>query len=480
MVIDLVAVSLRKALASLLLIAMPLTGYANSQEMFGGSLGVWLSGEAQSELTKLLSAHPRFRGERISVVAMRDGLPASHSDELTQAIRSQLTHRLAKVQGVQLAWRAATTGCAVPRETPYLLGVEVEAEGRNRHLVRIAMVDVNEGIWVNGAHLQWRGILTSEERRAQNTSSIDGASGSIDKPLAASDRVAILEQLIQGIECTLALSVEGRVEIVAADDADVLLNELASSLRKQMVHSAKVSVAANHQSADWQLQLALTQDLGQSVVATLTAIENGELDSSSVQRLAAVYVRGAAGVEPARVAAGSTPVGPEQSLQRGADLDLITNMRAAELGPGDPCYRPSGNCLEVEFELAQPGYVLVLSNDGGLLHLGSCKRAGKIDGLRRYRVRKGRSGQGRGELSVYALATQDAVVARTLHELLSAQAVNCGGGGGATDAWLNAIDQLTTDAPGKVHWQAFYESSNHDRPAITARTPRHQDRGSRP
>ena len=83
---------------------------AASQELFGGALGDWLRRDAQTKLTELLSSHPRFHGERIRVVVMREGQPATESDGLTQAIRAQLTHKLAQIDNVQLVW-GETSSC---------------------------------------------------------------------------------------------------------------------------------------------------------------------------------------------------------------------------------------------------------------------------------------------------------------------------------------------------------------------------------
>ena len=151
------------------------------------------------------------------------------------------------------------------------------------------MVDVDEGVWVSGANLQWRGQLNRAERQANLTASVDGAGGTIDKPLAASNRAAVVEQLLEGIQCSLQGGVEGSVHIAAADDEDPLLAELAVKLRKQVMHTAWLTVAENATAADWQLRLAAKQDVGESVVATLGAAD--ATSNSATQRLTAVYIR---------------------------------------------------------------------------------------------------------------------------------------------------------------------------------------------
>jgi len=158
---------------------------AATSEVFGGPLGSWLRAEAIPEFTALLGQHPRFKGERIRVVGMQDGVPVTQSNALGQALRSELTNKLTRIKGVQIAWQAPSAGCGVPLQAPYLLGVEVIEERRGQVLVRIAMVDVEEGVWVSGAHQQWRGALTLEERRALATPLVDAPAGTIDAPLAS-------------------------------------------------------------------------------------------------------------------------------------------------------------------------------------------------------------------------------------------------------------------------------------------------------
>jgi len=421
---------------------------AASNELFGGSLGAWLRDDAQTQLTDLLSSHPRFRGERIRVVVMRDGLPAAQADGLAQAIRAQLTHKLAQINKVQLVWGDSLRGCQVPRKTPYLLGVEVERESRHRHLVRIAMVDVEEGVWVSGAHLQWRGLLTQAERQAKQTLSVEGAAGTIDKPLAATNRLAVVEQLLASIQCSLRGGVEGSVHIAAADPNDALLAELAVQLRKRVLHSAWLTVADNPLAADWQLRLVAAKDVGESVVATLSAGAQGGKDASS-QRLAAVYIR--------RDRAEAVPVEFANAVSNEPYENLLGEITPVPVEPGETCFSPRANCTEVQFDMAEPGYVLVVRNSGGTLGLSSCKVPARSSGLKRYRFHA--ADLGRGDVSVYAVATTDRKLAAELHREFSSVASNCGRGSPVSSgAWLANLEQLVSRAPDKIHWQAFYPS----------------------
>ena len=469
-----------KVTLALILVACTQLSNAASNELFGGPLGEWLRRDAQKQLTDLLSTHPRFRGERIRVVVMRDGLPATESNGLTQAIRSQLTHKLAQISNVQLVWGETLRGCQVPKKTPYLLGVEVARESRTRHLVRIAMVDVEEGVWVSGAHLQWRGLLTQAERQASLAVSVDGVAGTIDKPLAASNRAAVVEQLLASIQCSLQGGVDGSVYIAAADESDPLLAQLAVQLRKRVLHSAWLTVAENAAAADWQLRLVAAEDVGESVVATLSA--QGSAEKDSVQRLAAVYIRrnaeGAesAGVQRKRLASAGHPRTPIQSgptqpgpikssrtLPEPGD-EFLGEIHPVALEPGDKCYSPAANCTEVQFEMANPGYVLVVRKSNNALTLSSCKAPVRSDGLKRYRFTA--ADAHRSDVSIYAVATADRKLASELHQRFLAAVTNCGERAGIrSDVWLANLDTLMNRVPGKIHWQALYRS-----PEILAQT----------
>ncbi len=453
---------------SVLVVALVLASdpaQASSQELFGGELGVWLRSEAQPQLRTLLEKHPRFRGERVRVVAMRGGLPSTETDELNQAIRTQLTHTLAQVKGLQLVWSDSSQGCGVQKKTSYLLGVEVLSESRSRHLVRVAMVDVDEGLWISGAHWQWRGSLTSAEQRAFGDAVFDAPLGTIDKPLAVTSRSALVEQLLQGIDCTLRGGLDGSVHVTSADEHDPLLVDLADRLRERLLLGALLTVAQTGSQADWQLQLSSVSDVGSSVVATLSAVSGGKADTPGAQRLAAVHVH-RTGLEVAAKQPPSvfpTQVEAQTRAQASSASDrsqpLIERLQQVTAQVGEQCYRASANCLEVELELAEPGYLMVLRTDSdGGLNLGSCKGPEKAQGSKRFRLSTLR-GSG-----FYGLATKDRQVAAMVHRELLRGAQNCTAAFRQADEsgrgnWLEGLELLIEAAAGKLHWQALYFSA---------------------
>ena len=412
---------------------------SSSTELFGGELGRWLQQQAIPELVTLVGKHPRFRGEQIRVVTMKDGSPTTAGNGLSHALRDRLTHRLTRVQGVQIAWQNQTARCGVPRKPPYLLGVEIDVQSRSNALITIAMVDVEEGIWVSGGYLQWRGPLTQAERRAFSQAVSAAPVGSVDSPLPATEHAQISTLLQQQIECSLRGGLEGSVEVTIANPEDELLGALAVELHDALTHSATVnavkSVQANATSeAEWQLELRTSTDVGESVVAILSS------KAARAAQLAAVYVHRS---EESNTASNAAPA------VNTSELTLIDGLHEVPLKPGDTCYRRSAKCLDVQFELAAPSYVFVLrTQPSGEMNLGSCTSPVKTTGTKRYRMYLRDAGAG-----FYALATSDRLLARRLHGQLAAGAKNCRET--VRGDWLADLEVTLAQADAPVDWRAF-------------------------
>ena len=72
----LVEILRRRALPIILICAIPTLPVGAAEErLLTGALGRWLSDSAAPELAEALGRHPRFKGEVIRIVAMRNGKP---------------------------------------------------------------------------------------------------------------------------------------------------------------------------------------------------------------------------------------------------------------------------------------------------------------------------------------------------------------------------------------------------------------------
>ena len=134
--------------------------------LLNAALGRWIETEAAPALAESIAKHPRFQGETVRVVSMRDGRPLDRGSRLHQAVEQHLTQRLLQYPGVRIAWNDNEQPCGTPQPVAYLLGIELERDGSQQHKVNIGMIDVSESVWVSGVSLSWAGRLSAAERTA--------------------------------------------------------------------------------------------------------------------------------------------------------------------------------------------------------------------------------------------------------------------------------------------------------------------------
>ena len=422
---------LLRTLLLLSLAGLSSASLASSEELFGAELGAWLERTAVPELTEVLGRHPKFSGETIRVVTMRDGKPSSVTDGLSQALRAQLTHKLSRSGNIRIAWLDAALPCAaVTRSVPYLLGVETLRRGRRKAEVRIALVDVEEAVWVPGVNLHWSGVLTANEHQALATQHTSAPAGTLASPIELADYDRVAEQLMARINCNLRHALEGEVFILAQKSSE--LAGLALHLRQRIGTSPRLSIARREADADWllEMQLSEVEGVGHELVLELRSTDQ-DLDQA-LQRLAAVYVRPAHSLMK-RTAGPSVQVSavtvPRIKQRQGP---LLRSMKMVEPALSNRC-RMSGDargsspvqgvgCVEVELALLRASYLVVFQTEAsGRLALPDCAAPrNRVNGLKRFRLSpRGSSAR------VYAVATQDRALARRVHESLREAAVNC-------------------------------------------------------
>ncbi len=445
---------LLRAMLLLSVVGMSAASNASSGELFGAALGAWLERTAVPELTEILGRHPKFSGETIRVVTMRDGRPSNVTDGLSQALRAQLTHKLSRSGNIRIAWLDAASPCAaVTRKVPYLLGVETLGHGHKAE-VRIALVDVEEAVWVPGVNLHWSGVLTAAERKALATQHSIAPAGTLASPIALADYNRIAEQLMARINCNLKHGLDGDVFILAHKAPE--LAGLVLALRQQIGTSARLSIARREADADWLLEMQLDQveGVGYELVLQLRSTAQ-DLDRAQ-QRLAAVFVNPLGGLST-QVSAVARTV-PKQ-LPRPS----LGSMQLVEPGQGSRCAtsgrtRASSpalgvDCVEVELALLHASYLVVFQTEAsGRLALPDCNAPrNKVNGRKRFRLSpKGlRAG-------VYAVTTQDRALARRVHDSLREAAINCSKRATTIKAdWLERTVALLDRHAGAYEWRVL-------------------------
>ena len=188
---------------------------AASGGLLNGDLGRWLETQAAPQLLDTLDRHPRFRGETLRIVPMRNGEPISTTNRLNLTIQRALEHRLLQSTGVRIATQANPGRCDLRTDVPYLLGVEIGGDGPSRHRVHLAIADVEEGIWVNGASDTWSGRLTTAQRAALRERISVSQPGTLANPLSIQDAVAVANTLYGQLTCDLRSVPTSEVRLVS-------------------------------------------------------------------------------------------------------------------------------------------------------------------------------------------------------------------------------------------------------------------------
>ena len=416
---------------------------AASGGLLDGDLGRWLETQAAPQLLDTLDRHPRFRGETLRIVPMRNGEPISTTNRLNLTIQRALEHRLLQSTGVRIATQANPGRCDLRTDVPYLLGVEIAGDGPSRHRVHLAIADVEEGIWVNGASDTWSGRLTTAQRAALRERISVSQPGTLANPLSIQDAVAVANTLYGQLTCDLRSVPTSEVRLVSDEQQlDGIKRHIDTRLRASTV----LRTVASTGPATWTLRIRSTATL-ESQRDVILELE----DPSGVHatlRLASVAVTGIGPLQ-------TTPVDPGPEI-------WLSDLRHQSVRSRGVCTdRPDATCLEVTLDLYQPAYLLVFHTRGTRIDVPACGQTPKRrEGERRFRfaVTSAAHHNAIADGGFYALATDRSSVARALQRHLAEAPGACRGkrNAGAIDAWLAKLDRLLTQHSSAIQWRAIH------------------------
>lgn len=446
----------RRALTAVLVLAqcLPALAGAASGGLLGGDLGHWLNTAAGPALLEILDHHPRFHGETLRVLPMQGGKPTSQSNRLSVALQRALEHQLLQSTSVRIAARDTTGPCGVQADIPYLLGVEIERDGADRYRVHLAVTDVDEGIWVNGASQTWSGRLTTSQRAALRERASSDDPGSLANPLALSEPGAIADALNAQLRCALRTLPQTDVRLVT-DDPDL------EGVRRQMDSRLRGSTRLRTVSgpAPEASLLRIRSSAPGPRRDVVLELEDPQ-GSRAAQRLASVAVAGfdvePAGVPSTRPIAGSPPAP--------LPTDWLSGLRFQPVAPTGVCREaPYAACVEVELDLLQPLYLMVFQTHDGRLDVPSCGRTpNRRTGEQRFRfsLQPARTASAAADAGFYAIVTNDTTLARLIAQHLAKGPGACRNRGASapatTDAWLSTLDLMLTQHADVTEWRALH------------------------
>jgi hypothetical protein len=431
------------ALLAAVLCGASASAAAASGGLLDGDLGRWLEGKAVPALLERLDRHPRFRGETLRIVAMRNGEPVSTTDRLNLTIQRALEHRLLQSTGVRIATQGNPGRCDLRTDVPYLLGVEIGGDGPSRHRLHLAIADVEEGIWVNGASETWSGRLTAAQRAALREPISVAQPGSLSNPLSIQDALAVANSLYGQLTCDLRSVPTSEVRLVSDEQQlDGIKRHIDTRLRASTV----LRSVANTGPTTWTLRIRSTATL-QSQRDVILELEDPS-GAHATLRLASVAVTG---IGPA----------PTMPVDPGPET-WLSNLRHQPVRTQGVCAnRPDATCMEVTLDLYQPVYLLVFHTREMRIDVPACGRNPKRrEGERRFRFAVASTSHHNviADGGFYALATDRSSVARALQRHLAAAPGACRGKSStaAIDAWLAELDRLLTRHSGAIQWRAIH------------------------
>ncbi len=449
------------ALLALLLAALPALPARADTGLLSSKLGRWLDTEVLPELGRTLGEHPRFKGETIRLVSLSGGRPTDASSRLHEAVQAYLTQRLLKRSGVRLAWtQPEGETCGVTQQADYLLGVEIQPDGRNHHQLSIRMIDVAESIWVAGVSHTWHGRLTALEASALRQPVATAPRGTVENPLPASATRAVAKTLLRHLRCAHPRGLDGPVFLENGEDAE--LNRLLAGLTSELATAPLAALTSHRDEAEWVLSLR-ARETGTVVELDLMLTEqNGGI----TQQVATVFMdAGPPGTRrrpPDTRIATSTDAGPDRPAHAGLLSDLYLLPASSE---GICRGAESRKCAEVGFDLHRDAYLFVLSSGNRALSALSCdaRLVTASAGARRFRVRVPRADSSLPDAGMYVLAADSRKAAKALSRHIRAGL--CGQPprrGSRNESWLARLDALLAEHAGAIEWRAIHLSRTGD------------------
>ena len=184
-------------------VAQSIPAVAESREK---DLDRWLDRDLIPYVQQQLQTHPRFRGETVMFVVLRDNAPASASNALALSMRDRVLDAAVATPGVSIGWQQGRSGNS-PGSQPqdcrhddvhYYVGIELTQNLDSSYSVEVRALDLEDRNWVTGFGKDWRGRLSTTQRQAMRQPRIDRTFlGGRDVPftLAQTDLLAAQDSL---------------------------------------------------------------------------------------------------------------------------------------------------------------------------------------------------------------------------------------------------------------------------------------------
>ncbi|MFP6808116.1 MAG: hypothetical protein VB957_13200 [Pseudomonadales bacterium] len=417
-----------------LLISLPTMLYAGT--VIEGDLGDWLVQDAAPKLSEVLTRHPRFKGKAIKVTAMEDGYPIEVSDELTRQIKAQLVESLLSNPEVKIVF--GDSNRCQPISVDTVLGIDVNKRSNNRYHVSIAMVDIEEGIWLSGTNISWQGRVTPRQNRAFNTafsSRVNQRLFSKTQSREISDSLYL--QLQCGVEILSPVYFKPGIDGTNSEVLRLLQSRLANNMSTTLNLREAVSVIG--------IQGKSRQSTGNDFYTLAVTLSTAE-DPEQVHRIAEVKITG----NTLQLARNNPAIPATSNLL--SDIGIVTkNKRDAH------CGRRDKHCVDISFKLNEAAYTVLFYSIGGYLEPLNCETPRRQRaGTQRYGLKIPNSNSPLApSVGFYVLAFRDKAIAGRVNRVLASGAKSCNPHG---KRQLTSFTDLLQQNIHRLDWKAIHLS----------------------
>ena len=343
------------------------------------SLSGWLTGDVVPELRELLSRHPRYRGQRIRIVA-------GDQNGLSEAVSTVLNSNLAGRDGIILVasvqadpqWQVAPGSvdeldCVGTADFDYVLSISTSSDEGAGDKVQLALLDTSS-VATQINNWQWQGRFSSSERR-QYKRPLTAANGSLSAPWGDEDVDAAALGLSRDFACALRPQIANRLGLqwIQADGLPALFADTANTTRHKLGDYRELGISEvqpdyavgvrieRFRDDVWQLWLTGTpQDKALAPVQAVTYFKSASLlaasrltnlDSEAVPQAAVVNNAG-----PALKFIEVKMVDATQADKWRSRADLQVTLRISNRAPQPIAYSFTMSGGHFEQCIAQPRY----------------------------------------------------------------------------------------------------------------------------
>ncbi len=261
----------RLAILIAIVIAQAIPATAQSREK---DLDRWVERDLLPFVQHQLVVHPRFKGETVMFVVLKDNIPAPVSNALALSLRDRMLDAAVDTKGVSIGWqqgRGVTTavgsGDCTRNSVHYYIGVELTQNLDTSYSVSVRALDLEDRNWVTGFGKSWRGKLNATQRQAMRQQRVDQTFlGARDVPFSLSQTDLLAAHLAHELGCRL---LQGREEdyVVAADPKPAGIDELAGA----------VQLVGNNLASTEALQLTNDESMVNAELSGKAHLVDGEL-----------------------------------------------------------------------------------------------------------------------------------------------------------------------------------------------------------